>query len=197
MRSLTLLLVVAALCPLWAESAHPTPADPNHVHGHTDNGVGSGGHDNGVAGMHAPKTVTVLPLDQVPVADDPGTFSAWSGDAVGEGHGQSSSGTWTTSENGRTHQPPLVAPWSRLALTTPTTGSAIVLVNGWACDTHVDLTGTVSINGGVPIAVAGWRWGTAAVVPVPAGVVVKTVEYTAKVVPGGGSSGVKTMFLWP
>jgi hypothetical protein len=59
------------------------------------------------------------------------------------------------------------------------------------------MAGTVSINDGPAVAVSGWRWGTALVVPVPAGTAVASVEYRATVVPGRDSSGVKQMYLWP
>lgn len=190
--------------PAWAESAHPTPADPNNVHGHDDSGVGSGGRDNGVVkatGVMTPPTkITVLPLDQVPAATHVASFSAWS--APAHGVGRNASGGWVSTEAGcvlhASAASPRVEPWSRLDIATPEPAAAVVLVNGWEHDDHAAvLAGTVSINGGPAVAVSGWRWNSALVVPVPVGTAVASVEYRAAVVPGRDSSGVKQIYLWP
>ncbi len=199
----TIAALVALICiwfPAWAESAHPTPADPNHVHGHTDSGVGSGGLDNGVAKTpQLPKTIAVMPLTDVPAPTRLASFSAWSAVASGGGHGGSDG--WTTTEAGcvlhASATVPRVQPWSKLVIAAPEPAAAVVLTNGWEHDDHaIAMAGTVSINGGPAVPVAGWRWGTALVVPVPAGTAVASVEYRATVTPGRDSSGVRTMYLW-
>ncbi len=177
------------------------PQDPNNVHGKEDQGVGNDGHDQGVSQPIAvPTKVTVLPVDQIPAAGRKASFTNWDGVTAGS-LGYSGIDGWSLTEAGNvkhaTERTPYVQPWSRLDLTPPSAARAIVLTNGWPRDDKtVRMAGTVTINEGTPITISEWKADTALIIPVPAGVLVKSVIYKATTIPGADASGVHHIWLW-
>lgn len=188
----TLAALVWAVCllfPAWAESAHPTPADPNHVHGHTDSGVGSGGLDNGVAKpvqpgepeaiavFTPPAVTTVLPAGKVPPAAAMRPIAAW---------------RWTIkAANSHEHALADLVAADRTARVV-----VVLLVEPRDGAPAGGIAGSLRLDDQPAERYAGLQPGSALVVPVPAAGVAKVRFDSDGTAAGYGPIGCR-MFLWP